>query len=262
MTPSLFATLTWAWIGVAVLAFLALQWVDAPYGRRSTDGWGPTVPNKVAWVVMEAVVLVALLPGLVSGHPTGTVTWLLVAAFCVHYLNRAFVYPLRTRTSGKRMPVLIMAASIGFNTVNGLLIGYQLGHLSHYPPDWFTDPRFVVGAVLFVGGMAVNRQSDTILIHLRRPGETGYRIPYGGAFRWVSSPNLMGELIEWCGFALMSWCLPGLAFAVWTAANVIPRAQANHRWYLEHFPDYPKDRAAIVPRLRHTRPTPLPDAAA
>ena len=31
--------------------------------------------------------------------------------------------------------------------------------------------------------------------------------------------------------------LGGLAFCVFTAANLIPRARSNHRWYREKFPD-------------------------
>ena len=49
------------------------------------------------------------------------------------------------------------------------------------------------------------------------------------------------------GWALATWSLPGLAFAVWTVANLVPRARANHRWYRGRFPDYPKERRALVP---------------
>ena len=95
--------------------------------------------------------------------------------------------------------------------------------------------------------MAINVHSDNILMALRRPGETEYRIPRGGLFRFVTMPNYLGELLEWFAWALATWSLAGLAFAVFTAANLVPRAIANHRWYLERFPDYPQDRKAIVP---------------
>ena len=39
----------------------------------------------------------------------------------------------------------------------------------------------------------------------------------------------------------------GLAFCVFTAANLIPRALSNHRWYRENFPDYPANRRALIP---------------
>ena len=101
-----------------------------------------------------------------------------------------------------------------------------------------------------MGGFALAKHSDAILRSLRQPGETGYKIPYGGAYRWVSCPNYLGELLQWVGFAIASWSLPGLAFACFTAANLVPKALSSHRWYKEHFAgDYPSDRKAIFPGL-------------
>ena len=47
----------------------------------------------------------------------------------------------------------------------------------------------------------------------------------------------------------MAWCLPAVAFVVWTLANLVPRAIRNHRWYHDKFPDYPPERRALVPYL-------------
>ena len=86
-----------------------------------------------------------------------------------------------------------------------------------------------------------------ILRNLRKPDESGYRIPYGGLYRWISCPNYFGEIITWVGWAVATWSLPGLAFAVWTIANLAPRARAHHIWYREHFSDYPTERKALMP---------------
>ena len=63
----------------------------------------------------------------------------------------------------------------------------------------------------------------------------------------LTPPNYFGEIIEWAGFALATWSLPGLAFAIYTAANVGPRALSHHRWYREKFGDYPPKRKALIP---------------
>ena len=57
------------------------------------------------------------------------------------------------------------------------------------------------------------------------------------------------EIVEWLGWALLTWSPAGLAFAAWTMANLVPRARAHHRWYRERFPDYPARRKALVPGL-------------
>ena len=103
--------------------------------------------------------------------------------------------------------------------------------------------------MIFLVGYGINLAADRTLRGLRRAGETGYQIPQGGLYRWVSCPNYLGEIIEWCGWALATWSLPGLAFATYTAANLGPRAIANHRWYRQAFPDYPRNRRALIPGL-------------
>ena len=57
----------------------------------------------------------------------------------------------------------------------------------------------------------------------------------------------IGEILEWIGFAFAAWTVPAWVFAWFTATNLIPRAFSNHRWYHEHFSDYPKNRRAIIP---------------
>jgi 3-oxo-5-alpha-steroid 4-dehydrogenase 1 len=95
--------------------------------------------------------------------------------------------------------------------------------------------------------MLINWKSDTILINLRKKGDTGYYIPKGFLFEYISSPNLFGEIVEWSGFAIMAWNLPALTFLVWTFANLVPRSKNHHDWLLKKFPNYPKDRKRVFP---------------
>ena len=171
----------------------------------------------------------------------------MVALFSIHYINRTFIFPFRIHTKGKKMPLLIAASGIFFNLINGFSLGYYFKYFSKYSEEWFLDIRFILGLSLFVAGMIINWKADDILIHLRKPNEIHYTIPRSNLFRWISCPNLLGELIEWLGFAILCWNLPALTFFIWTAANLIPRALSHHRWYKEKFPDYPADRKAIIP---------------
>ncbi|NRB42839.1 MAG: 3-oxo-5-alpha-steroid 4-dehydrogenase, partial [Pseudomonadales bacterium] len=81
------------------------------------------------------------------------------------------------------------------------------------------------------------------------PGESGYKIPYGGLYHYVSCPHYLGELLQWGGFAVACWSLPALAFFCLTLANLLPRAVSNHRWYHEKFSQYPQERKAMIPYL-------------
>jgi len=168
----------------------------------------------------------------------------------VHYIHRAFVYPLMRRGVARRMPLAVVCLAFAFNLVNGYWNGrYLFVDTSARYTDWMGDPRFLLGLAVFALGFVINRRADQVLRGLRKPGESGYRIPDGGLYRWVSCPNYLGEIIEWAGWAVMTWSPPGLAFAIWTVANLAPRARAHHRWYREQFADYPSERKALVPGL-------------
>ncbi len=183
-----------------------------------------------------------------TGHQEKTlVAWSFLTFWLFHYLHRSIIFPFRQKTKGKRMPIVIMLSAIFFNFVNGYLNGHYLGSLSFYSLSWFYDARFIGGFTVLIIGLAINWHSDTILINLRNPDEQGYKIPYGGLFQRVSCPNYLGEIIEWSGFALMTWSLPALSFVLWTMANLVPRALAHHKWYHQTFEDYPKERKAIIP---------------
>lgn len=242
---------TWAvvgWIAVAVVTLPVLLKVRAPYGRHTTAGWGPTLPNHWGWFWMELPALLVFPLMVVLGpREQSPLTWLLVGMWTLHYINRTLIFPFRLRTSGKRMPVLIVLSAVLFNAVSGGLNGWWLGHIA--PPDRpFPDALAVVGVLLFALGMGINRWADARLIALRAEGP-GYRIPRGGLFDRISCPNHFGEIVEWAGFALAAWSLPALSFAVWTFANLAPRAHNHHTWYRECFADYPRDRKAVIPFL-------------
>lgn len=143
-----------------------------------------------------------------------------------------------------------MLSAILFNTVNTFLIAYFLAKNPElYGADWFTSWQFMAGLTLFVLGFGINQYTDYQLINLRLPGETHYKIPTGFWFNLVSCPNLLGEIIEWLGFAIMLWCLPAFTFFIWTFANLVPRAISHHKWYQAKFENYPKQRKAVFPFL-------------
>jgi hypothetical protein len=205
------------------------------------------VPARVGWLIMESPAsLLFLLFYLFGEHRAELVPLVFFALWQLHYVQRAFVYPLLMRGGG-RMPVSVMGMAIAFNVLNTWVNARWISEYGAYPTSWLADPRFLLGVVVFLAGFALNLGSDRILRRLRPAGTGGYRIPYGGGYRFVSSPNYLGEIIEWTGWAIATWSLAGFSFALYTFANLAPRALANHRWYRETFDDYPPERKALIP---------------
>ena len=234
----------------AAAVFVALFFISAPYGRYARRGWGPRVPTWLGWLLMESVSAVVMLVMFVTdGAPRTLTLWVFLLMWEAHYIHRAFIYPFGLRDKGKPMPAVVTLMGGVFNLGNAYLNGRYLFDLSggRYRVDWLASPQFMIGFFLFIAGFIINRHADAILHGLRKEGELDYRIPYGGMYRYISCPNYFGEIVEWTGWAVATWSLPGLAFALWTFANLAPRARAHHRWYHRHFKDYPGERKALIP---------------
>jgi len=236
-----------AWTGLALVLAPVQLFVTAPYGRHTAPGWGPRIPNRLGWFLMEFVSLSIFTGLFLTGSAAKTAPeWIFFAAYTAHYIHRSLIFPWMTQTVGKTIPLAIVLGAVFFNIGNGSLNGYYLGTLAAYPQGWLGDPRLVAGLALFIAGAAMNVGADYTLIGLRK-GATDYAIPRGGLFERISCPNHFGEIVQWSGFALMCWNLAALSFSVWTASNLIPRALSHHRWYRARFADYPRARKAVIP---------------
>lgn len=226
----------------AALTFPALFFTTAGYGRHAS-GKGLTIPAKLGWVVMESpsVFLFGFMWATNPAFGTPLVT-VLGCVWLLHYVQRTFIFTALMRGPQKKMPLYIMGLAVFFNLLNGPANGAAL---TERPLDvWL-----FVGVAVFLCGFVINLHADHVLRTLRAPGETGYKVPHGGLYTWVSAPNYLGELIEWLGFAIAAQTLPAWAFFIFTAANLVPRAWSNHRWYREKFADYPAQRRALLPYL-------------
>ncbi|AUM12263.1 phosphatidylethanolamine N-methyltransferase family domain-containing protein [Ketobacter alkanivorans] len=236
----------------ALATVLLLSWVNAPYGRHQSSGWGPTIPVRLGWVLMESPASLVFFYFYFTGQQAfQLVPLLLMVVWQLHYMHRSFIYPFQIRVKpGARTTMLVIALGSFYCGINGYLNGTYLSHYAnHLTVDWLTDPRFILGVMLFGFGYYLNKRSDRMLRELREQNPGAYQIPRGFGFNWVSMPNYLGEIITWSGFALASWSLAGLSFVLFTMANLVPRALANHRWYRETFSDYPRDRKAIIPYI-------------
>lgn len=238
----------------ALLVFIALFFVKAGYGKFASKKWGPSIPNKAGWLFMECPVfiLMCILWGY-SGKGFELVPFIIFCLFQLHYFQRAFIFPFLLKGKS-RMPLSIIVMGATFNTLNALMQGGWLFYLAPpqmYPASWLYSPQFIAGTLLFFAGMFINIQSDSIIRNLRKPGDTRHYLPSGGLYNYVTSANYLGELIEWCGFALLTWSWAGAVFAWWTFANLVPRAAAIYTGYLAEFGHVVKERKLkrIIPGI-------------
>ena len=235
---------------LAILVFIALFFLKVGYGYLSNSHWGPIINNKAAWVLMETPSFAFMLLYTVlyarSGSVTGNsniVLYIIAGLFLLHYFQRSFIFPLLMRGKSK-MPVIVMLMGMIFNTLNAYIIGawlFKYAPDGQYSAEWLTSPQFIVGTIIFFTGMAINMHSDYIIRHLRKPGDTRHYIPQKGLYKYVTSANYFGEFTEWVGYAILSWSPAGLLFAIWTFANLAPRAKSLTEKYEQEFGDEYRD---------------------
>jgi len=230
---------------IGLVVFISLYFVDAGYGKMRSEKWGPAINNKIGWFLMEMpVFLVMLYLWVVSPYEVVRQApyWIFLLIFEFHYFQRSFIFPLLLKGKSK-MPIVIMALSVLWNLINGYVQGWWLFHLApKYVPDmytveWLTSWQFIAGTCIFFLGWCINMHSDFVIRHLRKPGDTKHYLPKKGMYRFVTSANYLGEIVEWLGWAILTWSFAGALFCWFTCCNLIPRANSIYLKYEQEFPD-------------------------
>lgn len=233
---------------IGLICCVALYFIPAGYGKTIGKQWGFSFNNKAAWVLMELptlIVITVLLFALDYAHRP--VRILLASFYILHYIQRTLIFPFLLKGKSK-MPLSIVLMGMLFNTVNAFLIGLWLFYFSapeYYRPAWLRDLRFIIGTPVFFCGMIINIRSDAYIRSLRKQGDSRHYYPCKGLYRFISSANYFGELLEWIGFAVLTWSSAGLLFVFWTACNLVPRSDTIHKKYAQ---DFPEDFARYKPK--------------
>jgi len=258
MFLSAFYIYLWIMIIVAVATFITLYFVEAGYGMLRTEKWGKTINNKWAWFFMELPIFIAMIIlWLFSPQKWDIVPLVFLIIFQSHYIQRTLIFPFLLKGKS-RMPIGIMCLGIAFNILNSAMQGYWIFYgayiidpytqeyqalFARVGNNWFCSWQFILGTCLFIAGYIINLRSDYIIRHLRKdPNDTKHYFPKGFMFNYVTSANYFGELIEWLGFAILTWSVSGLVFFIWTFANLVPRANAIYKRYKAEFPEEMKNR--------------------
>lgn len=218
---------SWGMIGTGCATIAALFFISAPYGRYSPNkdsgsdlmpifsiwhylsiciGWGILISPKLAWFLMESPnlwmsILIFTLSisacvdctidrAAMLRNPELRPNIILISCFMLHYIHRSIIYPIRMQT-GNKMPLSVMLLAFTFCCWNGFNQATSILIVSEYPSSWIYSTQFIIGICLFALGMYINITADGHLLALKaqRSGSSGYSIPRGGLFDYISCPN-------------------------------------------------------------------------
>jgi len=271
------------------ITMLFFSYVPTPYGRfYKKDIWGPNLDEKNAWCIMESTGLVMFLVFyflLKNNHKFDYVPLFLLSLWVLHYINRALIYPyIIMKQKYKKFPMILVILGFFYLSMFAYLNAKNVASNPKYTLSWFKTPAFIVGVIIFLIGFIINVWADCKIAYNKK-GETkemnenspefklyeegqfnfekmfdnkiyfensekkNYHLPTGGLYDYVSSPNYLGEIIEWSGWAIATWSLSGLLFALGAVGCIGVRALHTHKWYEQNFENLPKDRKALIPYI-------------
>ena len=238
------------WVAIGLITFVYLFFENAPYGRHIKDGWGIKIPARLGWIVMESpcVILMVVL-ALIIREQLEMIHKIFLCIWLTHYIHRTFIYPFVIEMTNPKMPISIALSAFFFNIINVSIQAFGIFYFTKYSDDWLTSPAFIIGLSVFLFGMFINIKSDYIINSMKRNKGPGYHIPDQFLYKYLSAPNYFGEIIEWLGWAILTFSVSGFVFLIWVIANLFPRAIAHHKWYKDKFENYPKERKAIIPGI-------------
>jgi len=224
------------------------------YSKFATDVKLSCIPNVPSRVGMTSMYLPAALTGAfmyvttgadgdVLAHRSALVSILIVFHFGKRTLECLFLH----KFSGT-MP-LTTSLNIMFIYIATSMVSIYYSSLA--PPfdstnTWLRD----MGLVLFVVGLLGNWYHHYLLANLRKPGETGYKVPSGGCFEYVAAPHYSFELTGWLGLVLVSQHLMVMLVFVVMTVYLVDRAIGQSEWNRTKLGDaYPSGRRHLLPFL-------------
>ena len=241
-------SLIWVLIGLGTFVYLFFE--SAPYGRHIKEGWGIEIPARLGWVIMESPsVILMIIYALIVRDQLQIIHKVFLLIWLTHYIHRTFIYPFLIEMTNPKMPISIALSAFFFNLVNVSIQAFGIFYFTEYSENWISSSTFIIGLSIFLLGMYINIRSDYIIVAMKKRNGPGYHIPQTFLYKYLSAPNYFGEIIEWLGWAILTWSISGVVFLIWVIANLFPRAIAHHRWYKNKFDDYPKNRKAIIPGI-------------
>lgn len=190
---------SWLMIIVGAATYLALQIIAAPYGRHSSSSWGPLIPARLSWMIMESpnlwmpfvIYWISSSQGSIPLTGNHLPNLALLAMFYIHYIHRTLLFPIMMPAT-RPMPLTVMLCAFSYCLWNSFNQSLSLLLFTNYPSHWLSTPQFLCGALLFFGGLCTNIYADHRLLYLKRQGHQQgkeYIVPKGWLFDFISCPN-------------------------------------------------------------------------
>lgn len=190
------------------------------------------------FLIYAPAVLVVWLPLLLGGGELGLWHLLVAGMVSLHFGKRCLETLFVHRYSGvMNLVSALMICSL--YTVVAWMVGEVAA--SEVGKDGTALPQpslqMAIGLALWVVGVGGNFWHHRILANLRKPGETGYKLPKGGLFGLVATPHYLMEVVGWWGFVLVLGHASDAVIAWTMMLYLAGRSHNTLKWYRERLGD-------------------------
>lgn len=209
---------------------------------------GGGLPTRIGMLIIYGLpLLTAVVCYNAMFRPDSAYHVVLFAAFVAHFGKRVVEVLFVHRYSKPMGPGTALL-------IGGLYSYFAVS--AHFQQNIFLSPLegdtmpllpLLFGGFIFLLGQAMNLYHHLLLRNLRKTGDTGYAVPQGGLFGYVTCPHYFFEILAWIGYAIMARHLSIWGIVIIIAAYLAGRARQTREWYLEQVPGYPEERKALVP---------------
>ena len=239
-----------------VLSFVAMVFVAfyaIPYGKNYQRGKSylkAELPDRFAFILSNigGPILFVLLK---ISWPNGNLLNIESFLYIAHYIHRALIYPFFRSKFSKPWPLESFIYYTFANVCEGI-IAARAQTFSGIERNIFIK---IILAIVIVACAVAAAIHDYRICALRTSTDTGYKIPQGLGFKWVSGPNYSFEILEWAFYCcFMGFNTSTCAFGMWHLVNLSGRAEATHRWYKSFFKSkLPADRTPYIPFIQESK---------
>ncbi|KAM3718029.1 3-oxo-5-alpha-steroid 4-dehydrogenase [Dirofilaria immitis] len=128
---------------------LLVSGIRAPYGRYSQQ-FHPSISAKLAWFIQEIPSLYIPFYNLTTGIiDLSLINALILILFCLHYTNRALIYPFLIKGNTKT-PIYLVLLGFLFCTVNGYIQSIWHSHNVVYNNSLKDIVFCFIGTIIFI----------------------------------------------------------------------------------------------------------------
>jgi len=183
-------------------------------------------------------------------QPMSTATHIAAVCWVLHYAKRLLETLFVHRFSHATMPIRNLFRNSFYYWGFAAYVAYHINHPLYTAPCFTqTYVALAVWTLCELGNFSIH----WALRNLRPAGTRERKIPRPTMdpltllFDKVSCPNYTYEVGGWIAFTFMTQCIPAGMFAFAGFYQMLVWALGKHRAYKKDFPDYPRDRKAIIP---------------